>query len=236
MDSLHQIRRSGRPARQRINDVSAAQFPRSLEGSLRRLQTDHIDIYLYHTTPVPGEAEKVARLLEQAKQQGKIRATGISTNDFKHVQYLHSLGCLDVVEFALNMTWPQPQITDFIARHQLGGIIRGVLAAGKLSGKYFHQPPILRPDDVRSNWYDPHAIAADFARYAVFEELCTPTRDMVQLALRWVLDLPTTHTIILGAKTFAEYANAAKATDIPPLTSTECARITQLSVPLSARR
>ena len=50
---------------------------------------------------------------------------------------------------------------------------------------------------------------------------------MPQLALRFLLDRPTTHTIILGAKSFDEYRNAARATALPPITQQENDRIAQ---------
>jgi len=54
--------------------VSAA-----LEGSLKRLRTDHIDIYVYHIAPDRNEAEAVAEFLNTAKSQGKVRAVAAST-------------------------------------------------------------------------------------------------------------------------------------------------------------
>jgi hypothetical protein len=72
-------------------------------------------------------------------------------------------------------------------------------------GRYFHSPPRFAPDDIRSNWYTPSGAASEFARYAVFEDLVTASRSMAQLALRYLLDQPTTGTIILGAKAIGDY-------------------------------
>ena len=94
------------PNGERVNDASPESVPRSLEDSLRRLRTDRIDVYVYHTAPKPGHAERVAEFLQSAKQAGKVRAVGISTNDLAQVEYLHSLGCLDVVQYAKNMMTP----------------------------------------------------------------------------------------------------------------------------------
>lgn len=216
-------------AGQRLSDVSAKRLPLSLEGSLRRLQTDYLDVYLYHVSPDPNEAQAVAVFLERAKRQGKIRGVGISTNDLAQVQYLHSLGCLDVVQFASNFLNPQPDLREFLARHNVGAIVRGALAAGRLSGRYVRTPPTFPPDDIRSLWTPPGSPqAADYTRYALFEELTSPQRSMTQLALRYLLDQPTTHTIILGAKSLDDFRQAIAATQLPPLAPSELQRIAQL--------
>ncbi len=216
------------PGGERIGDASAARAPVSLEGSLRRLRTDYVDVYLYHVPPDPKEAEGVARFLEQAKRDGKVRAVGISTDRLEPCRSLLALGGLDAVEFPQNILEPREELTAFLSEHHVGGIVRGAFAHGRLSGKYFHRPPRFAPEDIRGNWYPADRAAAEFGRYAVFEELVTPSRSMVQLALRYLLDRPTTGTIILGAKTLAEYETAIAASELPGLDASENARLEEL--------
>jgi aryl-alcohol dehydrogenase-like predicted oxidoreductase len=218
-----------------MNDASAKRVAVSLEGSLRRLKTDRIDIYCYHVGPDVNETEGVARVLESARKKGQVRAVGISTVHFAHIEFLQKLG-LDVVQFYQNMAEPQEQITNFIAEHRLGGVVRGAFAGGRLSGKYFARPPAFSPEDIRNNKFKADTRAADFAKYKVFEELVTRERSMPRLALRWLLDLPTTHTIILGAKSFSEYQDAAGATTLPRLSDSEQARIAELRKQLAAAK
>lgn len=221
------------PNGERMCNASPSRVPVSLEGSLKRLQTDYLDVYVYHISPKPGEAEQVAEFLLAAKQKGQVRAVGISTSSIEDVEFLDSLGCLDVVQFPHSMVSPPEPIVDFLAKHNAGGVVRGAFASGRLCGKYFHQPPKFRPDDIRSN-ARLEEIAADFARHAVFEELLTTERGMVQLALRWLLDEPTTHVIIPGGKSLDDYRQAIRATELPTLTPVEMARIENLKSGLSA--
>ena len=215
------------PNGERINDVTAKRVPVSLEGSLRRLRTDYIDVYIYHTPPIPAEAEEVAKFLQRAKTEGKVRAVGISTNDLKTVEYLNSLGCLDVVQYAKNMVTPNRELSGWIDSHKAGGVVRGAFAGGRLSGRYFRQAPEFPADDVRSTRVKADA-AREFARYAVFEELVTAERGMIQLAMRFLLDEPGTSTIIPGGKSVRNYQEAIRATELPPLTEAERNRIAQL--------
>ena len=219
----HQVGPNG----ERVQNASPERVPVSLEGSLRRLKTDYIDIYVYHINPKPGEAEKAAEFLLKMKAEGKVRAVGISTNSLDAVKYLHSLGCLDVVQYPKNMIVTEREMSDWVQSHGIGGVVRGAFYSGRLSGRYFRRPPSFSPDDIRQRVLkgDP---AADFARYAVFEELLTPERGMIQLALRYLLDDAGTDTIIPGGKSLADYKAAIRATELPPLTEAEQKRIAEL--------
>ncbi|MEI6279321.1 MAG: aldo/keto reductase [Verrucomicrobiae bacterium] len=229
----HQVGPNG----ERLRDASPKRAPVSLEGSLKRLQTDYVDVYLYHIAPLAGEAEETVKFLESAKKRGQVRAVGISTNSLKDAEFLDSLGCLDVIQFSHSMLDPPDPIIPFVARHELGGVVRGSFAGGRLSGKYFHRKPKFGPDDIRSGRFpDSESAAADFARYAVFEELLTPRRGMIQLALRHLLDEPTTHVIIPGGKSTEDYRQAIRATEIPPLSPEEKLRVEELKAGLLKRQ
>lgn len=215
------------PGGDRVRDASARRLPVSLEGSLRRLQTDYVDIYLWHISPDRNEAEAVVKFLEAAKRKGQVRAVGISTENLADIEYLHGLGGLDVVQFPQNLLQPQAEIAAFLQRHEIGGVVRGAFAGGRLSGKYFYVPPTFDANDIRATRTTAAAVA-EFARCAAFEELLTPERGMIQLALCHLLDLPTTHAIILGGKSLEDYSAAVRAVELPSLTAVEQARCAEL--------
>jgi myo-inositol catabolism protein IolS len=222
------------PNGERVRDASPQRVPVSLEGSLRRLQTDYLDVYVWHISPKPGEAEEVATFLAAAKQRGQVRAVGISTSHLADVDFLHSLGCLDVVQFPRSLISPPDPLVSFLAEHKVGGVVRGAFAGGRLSGRYFHSPPQFNPADIRSNQQrDGANLGGEYARYAVFEELLTRERGMVQLALRWLLDEPTTSVIIPGGKSLEDYRQAIRATELPPLTIREKTHIEELKQALN---
>ncbi len=223
------------PQGERVNDVSAARVPLALEGSLQRLRTDFIDVYVYHIAPDRNEAEAVAEFLNNAKSQGKVRAVGISTNDLATAEYLHPIDCLDVVQFASSILNPQTTLTDWLATYSIGGVVRGAFAGGRLSGKYFENPPALADTDIRKNWLpaDADQLRAEFAKYAAFEPMLTGDRTMVDLAIGSLLRKPTTHTIILGAKSLTEYENGIAATAKPPLTTDEIHQLERIAAVLA---
>ena len=224
----------GTPSGRRIEDLSVARMQMSLEASLRRLQTDYLDIYLCQGAPSPQEAEALADALRRAKRDGQIRAIGLSTSDFRQAELMRSMGLLDVVEFPRSLLHPQDAMLALVRESLCGTIIRGSMAGGRLSGKYFHRAPSYFPEDARSLLYEqPHA-AELFHACAVFEPMVSEERSMLQLALRYVLDEPTTHTVLLGAKSETDYVQAVKATELPPLTPAERSQLEEWRAPLLA--
>jgi aryl-alcohol dehydrogenase-like predicted oxidoreductase len=75
-------------------------------------------------------------------------------------------------------------------------------------------------------------VGEEFARYAVFEKLVRPGRTMAQVALRYVLDEATTHTVILGAKSVEDYRVAVGATEMAGLEDGERKMIGELRAAL----
>jgi aryl-alcohol dehydrogenase-like predicted oxidoreductase len=226
----------GVPSGRRAKDLSADRMQQSLEASLRRLQTDYIDIYLCQAAPSAPEAEALADALHRAKRNGQVRAVGLNTSDFRQVEIIRSLGLLDVVEFPRSLLQPQDAILGLVRETGCGALIRGSMADGRLSGKYFHRTPTFFPEDARSPVYEQIHAAELFQACAVFEAMVSDEHTMVQLALRYLLDEPATHAILLGAKSEKDYAQAARATELPPLTDAERSQLEACRAPLMAGR
>ncbi|MBK1835167.1 aldo/keto reductase [Roseibacillus ishigakijimensis] len=201
------------PGVTRIDDSSPPTILPSLEGSLQRLQTDVIDIYLYHCAPEPAHLEEAFEILEGAREAGKVRFFGISTSDLELSQALYREGLLDVLQFPSNLLSPARELSTFCEQNDIGTQVRGVLAQGRLSGKYFAGQPQWDGNDNRT-----HRLAGDdLSRYAVLAEDLPEGYTMAQAAIRWVLDQPAHDSICLGAKSLADYEAALAALELPPL-------------------
>lgn len=198
---------------ERIVNASPQSIQTSLEGSLKRLQTDYVDIYLYHTPPDKDLVDEGRNALEYLKQQGKLRFYGISTNDGDILKRLVESNSTDVVMFSQSLINHPSEILDVVEKHNLGTLIRGALQGGLLSGKYFHASPFLAKEDIRQYWMS----TLKTEKYAVLEKYIPEGSSMVALALRYLLDFETTHSIVLGGKELTDYQNALQAFDLHPL-------------------
>jgi aryl-alcohol dehydrogenase-like predicted oxidoreductase len=185
----------------------------SIEGSLERLGTDYIDIYLYHCRPVASELEEGKAVLDKLVQEGKCRFYGISTNDLDLIRAMLDRDMLDVLQYRSSILHDAADIRALAGEHNVGTQVRGVMAQGRLSGKYFHRQPAWDANDNRSH----HAHGEDYRRYAVFEEVIPEGYTMAQVAIRWVLDEPGNHSVCLGAKNLEDYEAALRAIDMPAI-------------------
>jgi aryl-alcohol dehydrogenase-like predicted oxidoreductase len=84
----------------RIRDASPSSITQSLEGSLRRLGSDYVDVLLYHTPPRSDQVLAGRDVLERLKTQGKLRFFGISTNDVSLLRRMISQEALHVAMFS----------------------------------------------------------------------------------------------------------------------------------------
>ncbi len=209
------------PNQTRIDDSSPPTILPSLEGSLRRLGTDYIDIYLYHCAPELEHLEEGRAVLERAKADGKIRAFGISTENFDLLDKMAAAGCVEVAQFPASLLEPSDEGWRIAREYHLGTQLRGVMAQGRLSGKYFRQNPEFRADDNRSDWCG----GEDYTRFSRLAEALPEGMTMAQAAVRWVLDHPGAHTICMGAKNIEDYRAAAAAAGGPALSRETAAEL-----------
>lgn len=204
---------------ERVIDCHPDTIRPSVERSLRHLNTDYIDIYLYHSPPKLEWIEPGKEVLEKLKQEGKIRFCGISTDDANILQLLVERNAVDVVSCAQSLLQRPQKILDLVRENNLGTIGRGALLAGKLSGKYFHQSPHISTDDFR------YQRKFNWSKYQSYEKLIPEGATMVGMSLRYLLDLDHTQTILIGGKSFQHYQEALTALEMEPLDSQICKEI-----------
>jgi aryl-alcohol dehydrogenase-like predicted oxidoreductase len=209
-------------ARQRILEAC--------EGSLRRLQTDHIDVYQLHAVPHEDTMPVVMDTLAELKAQGKIRWFGISINDTDAIRKLLALGDLATVQVSYNILSRSGEEALQLAKDEnLGSLIRSPLSSGALSGKYFDAQD-LDDADRRLERFSSEKSAAAFGKLS---ELLFLTeggrRTMVQAALRFVLDTVGVTCVIPGAKSRQQLEDNAGAMDLRPLSEDERARAIEIA-------
>jgi aryl-alcohol dehydrogenase-like predicted oxidoreductase len=204
----------------------------ALEASLRRLGTDHVDVYFCHIWwDKHEETEAFIEAFERLKRDGKVRAVGVSTNDLDHIKHFHRDGGLDVVQldYSILNREPEREVLPYLEEHGIGAVVRGPLRMGLLTGKFSGETTF--PDgDVRAGWPEEPWFRESLEKVERLRPL-TDGRTLGQLALRYVLEHPAVSVAIPGAKTPAQAeVNAAASTR--PLLSEEDLRAIQDVAPL----
>jgi aryl-alcohol dehydrogenase-like predicted oxidoreductase len=136
--------------RQKIGqDASREGIRRACDESLRRLDTNYIDLYQFHLNDYdPIQAVEVRETLEELVAAGKIRSYGWST-DFPERAAVFAEGRHNVaVQHELSVFFDAPEMVQFCEERGLASINRSPLAMGLLTGK-FDASSRLNDDDVR---------------------------------------------------------------------------------------
>jgi aryl-alcohol dehydrogenase-like predicted oxidoreductase len=213
---------------------------KACQASLKRLQTDWIDIYHLHIGDLPlDQAAVAADTLDALCKEGLIRHYGWSTDNPVCAGAFADRPAASAVQFDMNVFEDAPQIIEVCEAHNLAGIIRLPLAMGFLTGKY--SPTSRLPgDDIRSKpptWLryfeEGGSAAAEWftALEAVREILTSNGRTLAQGALAWVWARSTCTIPIPGVRTIAQVEENAGAIEFGPLAPSQMAEISTLLRP-----
>jgi len=207
---------------QKTEAWSADQVRRQLEDSLRALQTDHIDLYQFHSGGNEAfQNEALWTMLHEQVRAGKIRWLGLSLaanlmlkNDLQqlHVAPRVNVSAVQVVYNRLQ-TKAEEQVLPLCQKQQLGVLARVPLAKGFLGGNY--RPGVAFPaNDTRA------AYGAEFnnRQLELVEKLrreeLPSGQNMAQWALAWCLKNPAVASVVVGCKTIAQLESNAAAGEL----------------------
>lgn len=166
----------------------------AVEGSLRRLQTDYIDLYTEHRVPAENAPAEVATWMGELIREGKIRAWGQSEPTLAQFKAAHAVTPITAVqsEFSLMERKWERELIPYLESLGVGFVAYSPMAGGFLSGKYLNAAE-FKGDDVRRviTRYSEENMKANrtlldlIQRYAA-QKQCTAA----QISLAWVMKHP----------------------------------------------
>ena len=193
--------KDGKPFR----NASKARIIKEAEDSLRRLQTDAIDLYQVHWPDPHTPLAEVAEAMGELYRAGKVRAIGVSNfspaqmEEFRKVAPLHTAQPpYNLFERAI-----EQDVLPYCSDRDIAVLAYGSLCRGLLSGS-MSESSSFTGDDLRKN--DPKFLAPRFHQYlAAVEKLDQFAREhygrrVIQLAVRWVLDRGEMNIALWGAR------------------------------------
>ena len=208
------------------------------EASLRRLDTDYIDLYLCHEPDMIVPLEETLRAYDDLVSSGKVRYIGCSNH--AAWQVMKALAISDrilapryicqQVNYSLVARDVEHDIVPFGLDQKVGLMVWSPLQAGLLTGKFRRDTP--RPDVARINDLGVPG-TVDFDRlYRIVDVLDDIARtrgaSISQVAINWVLHKPCVDTVILGARNAEQLRDILGAADFR-LTPEESARLDEAS-------
>jgi len=199
-------------------DSGRARVLTSIEKSLQRLQTDHVDVFLVHWPDPATPLDETVRALDDIVRQGKTRFIGVSNFRLAQIEDCMRLRPIDVVQYGWNMfdRRMQAEIFPYCAVHQIGVTAYGSLAYGMLSGT-FHTGMWFDENDWRSKGgmlgnlnlfrtlFGPEHFPRNLEAVEDLKRLAAKYgKTLPQFALRWTLSNPVVGTALVGFREPAE--------------------------------
>ncbi|MDN3359665.1 aldo/keto reductase [Actinomadura sp. DC4] len=219
--------------------LSRLHLMNALEASLRRLRTDHIDLYQIHSFDPLTPIEETLTALDDAVRQGKVRYIGAS--NLAAWQLAKALGVADrrgLTRFVASQSYYslagrdiEAELVPLLAEENVGLIVYSPLAGGFLSGKF-----------GRSGGTDANARRSKADLPPIDKERTYDTIDVLrdvagrhgaavaQVALAWVLTRPAVTSVIVGARRPEQLTDNLGALDVE-LTAEDLARLDAASRP-----
>ena len=219
-------------------ELTADAMLRAVEGSLKRLGVEQIDLYYIHWPRAGHDLRPRMEGLAQAQRDGKIGAIGVSNFTVAQLEQVSEVARPAAHQLGYNLLWRymDAEIIPYCARHDIAVVAYSPLAHGILTGKYGRDPG-LTPGDQRHSilpfradlWPEVFVGVERMKELAAEAKLPLPT-----LALRWLLARPDIATVVVGARNAAQ--SAANLTALaPPVPAAVLAELTRLSNAISAR-
>jgi aryl-alcohol dehydrogenase-like predicted oxidoreductase len=210
-------------------EPSPAYIRHACQASLRRLDTDYIDLYLLHIRDYDlARAGEVRHTLEELVDEGKIRYYGWSTDDLERARFFAQGRHCTAIEHRLNIMMDAPDMLALCDEYDLASINRIPLAMGMLSGKWTASTQ-LPEDDWRSEFFTVPEFLRDLEKVQAMGQVLTRDgRSYVQGALGWIWARSPRAVPVPGFRTVEQVEEDAKALRLGPISEEQMQEIQRL--------
>lgn len=186
-----------------------------VENSLKRLQTDYIDLYYIHFPDDNTPKDQAVAALQELKEQGKIKAIGVSNFTLDQLKEANKDGYVDVVQLEYNLLNRENEaVLQYCVDHQITFIPYFPLASGILAGKYDENTKFSDHRTTRRDFI-PGVFEENVRRVKALESLAAAHQTSIaNIVLAFYLTRPAIDVIIPGAKRAEQVIENIKAADI----------------------
>jgi len=191
---------------------------RELESSLRRLQTDHIDLYQSHWQETTTPIEDTMAGLMALKDEGKIRTIGVSNAQVSHLEGYHAAGPLDSAQEKYSMIDRRLEeaVLPYCREHDIAVLAYSPLELGLLTGKMTPEREFNEGDQRKGNpKFGPENVSKINAMLQEFAPIADAhSVTIAQLVIAWTVHQPGLTHALVGARNPKQALENAKAGDV----------------------
>ena len=175
-----------------------------IDESLRRLKTDHVDLYQIHWPDPETPLEETAEALQRILEQGKARYIGVSNFDIGQMEEISKYIPVVSLQVSYSMLnrYIEKEIFDYVREHDIGIIPYSPLERGLLTGA-ISEDYVVGENDARrydKNFTDKERFRKNIERVEKLKKVSTRLGiSMPQLAISWLLYHPEVRVVIVGS-------------------------------------
>ena len=212
------------------SDEVASHIHQDCLASLRRLNTDYIDLYLFHINEYsPVKAVTVRDMLEDLVSEGLIRFYGWSTDNPEGARVFAQGKYCVAIEYTLNVILDAPDMLAICDEFDQASISRGPLGMGLLTGKYSHNPKFAK-NDWRNNKFFQSAFIQPILHNldSIRDILTSDERTLAQGTLAWIWARSMRNIPIPGFRTLTQVQENVESLEFGPLSSEHVQQIDEI--------
>ena len=203
--------------------LSRSYILEQVELSLKRLQTDYIDIYYLHAPDVNTPVEETLDTMDMLIHSGKVRYIGASNYaawQLCQMYYKSQFACKNrpvMVQMVYNIITRgiEQELLSFLSEHKMGLVVYNPVAAGFLTDKYKDKQMLPNTRFATNKMYADRYWNQD--NFAAWDEIHAIAQEagisMVELAMRWVYSMPQVNSILTGFSSMEQLKENIKTID-----------------------
>jgi L-glyceraldehyde 3-phosphate reductase len=209
----------------------------SLDGSLRRLGLDYVDIYYHHRPDPDTPLEETMGALDAMVRAGKARYVGVSSysprRTARAAEILRGMGTPLLIHqpsYSMFNRWIESELLDVLEREGIGCVTFTALAQGLLTNRYLNGVP-ADSRAAQGKSLEPSSIEANLGKIKALNEIAAGRgQTLAQLALAWVLRDSRVTSTLIGASSVQQLDDNVAAVQRLDFTADELAEIDQHAV------
>lgn len=210
-----------------VMDNSPQFLIQSVEESLKRLQTDYIDLFYIHFPDQDTPKDEAVGALKRLKDEGKIRAIGVSNFSIEQLKEANKDGYVDVVqgEYNLLSRGAEQEIFPYVTENKISFVPYFPLASGLLTGKYDRNTNLA---EKRGKFFQKELFEQTLDKIDYIRTIAqSKDAEVAHVILAWYLTRDCIDVIIPGAKRADQVLNNLKTLEVE-LTNKEIQQIDQI--------
>jgi aryl-alcohol dehydrogenase-like predicted oxidoreductase len=198
-------------------DLSYNYLISALDRSLKRLQTNYVDLFQIHKPPQnKNEFDNIVNVFEKVKSTGKSRYCGISVGvRYERGIELIKSGIIDAIQIYFSLIDPEPlkELIPLAMKRNVGIIVAEPLAQGLLTSKY-NTKHKFQKNDIRHYGYNSKLLQTKLKRSKQFDFLKRSTKNLNQISIGYVLSNNGISTCIPGSKSIKQLKSNVDAVNV----------------------